>query len=244
MDHWWLEAWSTAERFTPVPSAEFVAEPETFKLQLRIRDDRTIRIDGDRNLLKHSRRQATREDIRQLGEQIARTINGVTGADWSLNASTFGSGHIFGGEEATAGIFRLILRTHGDRGIRMEGDRRLFNNATRLAEDEDIVLLGDQIVGAINFVTRELETTELETSVLDTIIDMTAASVDHNSLSPRNFMLARVAALIAMDAPLVSWFADAAAIEESGLTVEDIQGVMIAIAPVVGAPRVMVAGGQ
>ena len=83
-----------------------------------------------------------------------------------------------------------------------------------------------------------------ESPVLDTLADMTVASVDHNSLSPRDYMLARVAALIAVDAPPISWFANAAAIQESGLTAEDIQGIMIAVAPVVGAPRVMAAGGH
>jgi alkylhydroperoxidase/carboxymuconolactone decarboxylase family protein YurZ len=83
-----------------------------------------------------------------------------------------------------------------------------------------------------------------ESPVLDTLADMTAASVDHNTLSPRDYMLARLAALVAMDAPPMSYFANAAAIEESGLTTEDIQGVMIAVAPVVGAPRVMSAGGH
>ena len=82
------------------------------------------------------------------------------------------------------------------------------------------------------------------TPVLDTLADMTAASVEHNSLSPRDFMLARLAALIAVDAPPISYFVNDAAIQESGLTAEDIQGVMIAIAPVVGAPRVMSAGGH
>ena len=80
--------------------------------------------------------------------------------------------------------------------------------------------------------------------VLDTLADMTAASVEHNSLPPRDFILARLAALIAVDAPPASWFANAAAVQESGLTAEDIQGVMIAVAPVVGAPRVMAAGGH
>jgi alkylhydroperoxidase/carboxymuconolactone decarboxylase family protein YurZ len=83
-----------------------------------------------------------------------------------------------------------------------------------------------------------------ESPVLDTLADMTAASVDHNSLSPREYMLARVATLIAVDAPPISWFANAAAIQESGLTIDDIQGIMIAVAPVVGAPRVMAAGGH
>lgn len=80
--------------------------------------------------------------------------------------------------------------------------------------------------------------------VLDTLTDMTKASVEHNSLSPRDFVLARVAALIAVDAPPVSWFATAAAIEESGLTAEDVQGIMIAVAPVVGGPRVAAAAGH
>jgi alkylhydroperoxidase/carboxymuconolactone decarboxylase family protein YurZ len=80
--------------------------------------------------------------------------------------------------------------------------------------------------------------------VLDTLTDMTAASVDHNSLSPREFMIARLAAMVAVDAPPISYFVSASAIEESGMTAEDIQGVMIAVAPVTGAPRVMSAGGH
>jgi len=80
--------------------------------------------------------------------------------------------------------------------------------------------------------------------VLDTLTDMTAASVDHNSLTPREFMMARLAAMVAVDAPPISYFVSASAIEQSGLTAEDIQGVMIAVAPVTGAPRVMAAGGH
>ena len=83
-----------------------------------------------------------------------------------------------------------------------------------------------------------------DTPVLATLSDMTAASVTRSSLPPRDFMLARLAALIAMDGPPISYFANASAIEESGLTAEDIQGVMITVAPVVGAPRVMSAGGH
>jgi alkylhydroperoxidase/carboxymuconolactone decarboxylase family protein YurZ len=83
-----------------------------------------------------------------------------------------------------------------------------------------------------------------DTPVLNALTDMIAASVEHNPLPPRDYMLARLAALIAVDAPPVSYFANASAIEESGLTEEEIQGVMIAVAPVVGAPRVMSAGGH
>jgi hypothetical protein len=82
------------------------------------------------------------------------------------------------------------------------------------------------------------------TPVLDTILDITTASIEHNSVSPRDFMLARLAALIAVDAPPASYLANASAAEQAGLTAADIEGVMIAVAPVVGTPRVMSAAGQ
>jgi alkylhydroperoxidase/carboxymuconolactone decarboxylase family protein YurZ len=83
-----------------------------------------------------------------------------------------------------------------------------------------------------------------DTPVLDTLTDITAASIDHNSLSARDFMLARLSALIAVDAPPMTYIANAQAVTEAGLTIEDVQGVMIAVAPVVGTPRVMAAGGH
>jgi alkylhydroperoxidase/carboxymuconolactone decarboxylase family protein YurZ len=83
-----------------------------------------------------------------------------------------------------------------------------------------------------------------ETPVLDTLADITAVSVEHNSLAPRELMLARIAALIAVDAPPVSYLANAGAATDSGVTAEDIQAIMIGIAPVVGTPRVVAAGGN
>src|SRR5215831_12370939 len=71
-----------------------------------------------------------------------------------------------------------------------------------------------------------------ETPVLDTLADMTAAS------------LVRIAALIAVDAAPASYLMNAGAAAESGVTADDIQGVMIGIAPVVGAPRVVSASGK
>jgi len=83
-----------------------------------------------------------------------------------------------------------------------------------------------------------------ETPVLDTLADITAASADHNSLGPRELMLARIAALIAVDAPPASYLANAGAAVDSGITADDLQGVMIAVAPVVGTARVVSAGGK
>ena len=83
-----------------------------------------------------------------------------------------------------------------------------------------------------------------DTAVLDTLTDLTAVSVDHSSLPSRDFMLVRLAALIAMDAPPASYLANADAAEKSGVSADDIQEVMIAIAPVVGTARVVSAAGK
>jgi hypothetical protein len=83
-----------------------------------------------------------------------------------------------------------------------------------------------------------------ESPVLDTLADITAASVEHNSLAPRELMLVRLAALIAVDAPPASYLANAEAAADSGVTADDIQGVMIGVAPVVGTARVVSAGGK
>jgi len=83
-----------------------------------------------------------------------------------------------------------------------------------------------------------------ETPVLDTLTDMIGASIDHNTLSPRELMLARLAALIAVEAPAASYLFSAKPAADVGITAEDVQGVMIGVAPVVGAPRVVAASGN
>jgi alkylhydroperoxidase/carboxymuconolactone decarboxylase family protein YurZ len=83
-----------------------------------------------------------------------------------------------------------------------------------------------------------------ETPVLDTLADMTAASLARNTLAPRELMLVRIAALIAVDAAPASYLLNAGPAQEMGVTADDIQGVMIGVAPVVGAPRVVSAGGK
>lgn len=83
-----------------------------------------------------------------------------------------------------------------------------------------------------------------ETPVLDTLADMTAVSLARNTLAPRELLLVRIAALVAVDAAPASYLMNAEAAQESGVTADDIQGVMIGIAPVVGAPRVVSAAGK
>ena len=83
-----------------------------------------------------------------------------------------------------------------------------------------------------------------ETPVLDTLAEMTVASLEHNMLSPRELMLVRLAALIAVDAPPASYLLNAEPAADAGVTGDDVLGVMIGVAPVVGGPRVVAASGN
>jgi hypothetical protein len=83
-----------------------------------------------------------------------------------------------------------------------------------------------------------------DTPVLDTLADMTAASVEHNTLGPRELMLARLAALVAVNAPPASYLLNAGTASDVGVTLDDVQGVLIAVAPIVGTTRVVAAAGN
>jgi hypothetical protein len=82
------------------------------------------------------------------------------------------------------------------------------------------------------------------TPVLDTLTEINTASIDHTRLMPRELMLARLAALVAVDAPPASYLANAGAAADSGITDQDVQDILIAIAPVIGTAKVVSAGGN
>ena len=82
------------------------------------------------------------------------------------------------------------------------------------------------------------------TPVLDTIIDINTASIEHTQLSPRELMLATLAAMVAVDAPPASYLANAGPSTGSGITQQDVQDVMVAVAPLVGTAKVVSAGGN
>jgi alkylhydroperoxidase/carboxymuconolactone decarboxylase family protein YurZ len=77
-----------------------------------------------------------------------------------------------------------------------------------------------------------------ETPVLDTLAAMTAVSLEASDLDNRELMLVRIAALAAVDAPAISYLMNAGAAVDSGITLEDVQGMLVAIAPIVGTARV------
>ena len=85
---------------------------------------------------------------------------------------------------------------------------------------------------------------EEETPVLAALADITAVSLERSTLDPRELMLARIAALAAVDAPAASYLLNAGTAVDVGITLEDVRGVLIAVAPIVGTPRIVAATGQ
>ena len=83
-----------------------------------------------------------------------------------------------------------------------------------------------------------------ETPVLDLLASMTADSAAASSLDVQTLALVRIAALAAVDAPPVSYLLNLAAASEVGIDPEEVRGVLIAIAPIVGTARVASATGK
>lgn len=83
-----------------------------------------------------------------------------------------------------------------------------------------------------------------ETPVLDLLANMTANSMAASSLDPETLMLVRIAALVAVDAPSVSYLLNLEVASELDIDPERIRGVLAAVAPIVGTPRVASATGR
>jgi hypothetical protein len=83
-----------------------------------------------------------------------------------------------------------------------------------------------------------------DTPVLDTLALMTAASVGECSLEARELMLVRLAALVSAGAPPASYLANTEAAADVGVTLADAQDVLVAVAPIVGSAKVVLAAGN
>jgi alkylhydroperoxidase/carboxymuconolactone decarboxylase family protein YurZ len=83
-----------------------------------------------------------------------------------------------------------------------------------------------------------------DTPVLDTVFAMHLDALERSGLDERSYVLTRLAALVALDAPPVSYAVTLGAAADAGVTVEDAQSVLIAIAPLVGTARITAAAGN
>jgi alkylhydroperoxidase/carboxymuconolactone decarboxylase family protein YurZ len=85
----------------------------------------------------------------------------------------------------------------------------------------------------------ETQMADTESPVADTLAMMTAISIENSGLPDRELMLARIAALVAVDAPPASYVMNAGAAVDAGVTLEDVQSLLVAVAPIVGTVRVL-----
>ena len=80
-----------------------------------------------------------------------------------------------------------------------------------------------------------------EAPVLEAVTDINAVSIARTELDPATLILIRTAALVAVDAPAASYLMHIGPALEAGVKVEDIQDVLVAVAPITGTPRVVAA---
>jgi 4-carboxymuconolactone decarboxylase len=77
--------------------------------------------------------------------------------------------------------------------------------------------------------------------VLEDLLEIREAEQQKTGLDARTFALVKIAALIALDAPPASYLWQIANALDAGATPRDLVGVLRAVAPQVGGPRVVAA---
>jgi 4-carboxymuconolactone decarboxylase len=77
-----------------------------------------------------------------------------------------------------------------------------------------------------------------EAPVIELLTRMTADSIEASSLDAETLMLVRIAALVAVDAPPVSYALNLEAAGDLEIAPEQVRGVLAAVAPIVGTARV------
>ena len=77
-----------------------------------------------------------------------------------------------------------------------------------------------------------------DTPVVDLLARITAESIEASNLDPKTLMLVRIAGLVAVDAPAASYLLNVGTAGDVGVDAEQVEGLLIALAPIVGTPRI------
>jgi len=80
-----------------------------------------------------------------------------------------------------------------------------------------------------------------EQGIIESLLAMQLQNLQNSGLDARTYSLIKIATLIAVDAPPASFVAQVAFASEAGVTPEEIIGVLVAVAPQVGIPKVVAA---
>jgi len=84
-----------------------------------------------------------------------------------------------------------------------------------------------------------MSTESSETPVLDALAAITAESVARCELDANSFLAARIAALASVNAPAASYLMHVGTAMDAGVTIEQVQNILIAVAPIIGTPRTL-----
>jgi len=79
--------------------------------------------------------------------------------------------------------------------------------------------------------------------VLETVLAMNMDALERSNLDMTTYLCVRLAALVALDAPPVSYAITLGAAADGAMTTEQAQSVLVAIAPLVGSARITSAAG-
>ncbi len=83
-----------------------------------------------------------------------------------------------------------------------------------------------------------------DSPILDLLATMNLAGVEASSLDPQSLMLVRLAALVAVDAPPVSYMLNLEMAGAADIDNAQVEGMLAAIAPIVGSARIASAAGK
>ncbi|MCD0484477.1 carboxymuconolactone decarboxylase family protein [Streptacidiphilus sp. ASG 303] len=99
--------------------------------------------------------------------------------------------------------------------------------------------------------SRPLTTEELlgvlargDAQLIEGLTTMTAGAFERSGLDEETYLLIRIAALIAMDASPASYLVNLGAAVHAGVPAERLEGVLVALAPLVGSARTVTAAGN
>lgn len=81
-------------------------------------------------------------------------------------------------------------------------------------------------------------------TVLEQLTSMHLDTLRNSGLDEPTYHLVRLAALVAADAAPVSYLINVPQAAEAGVTLEQVQGVMVAISPIIGSARIAAAAGK
>jgi hypothetical protein len=83
-----------------------------------------------------------------------------------------------------------------------------------------------------------------DTPVLDLLAGMTADSVETSNLDAEALLQVRIAALVAVDAPVASYLMNLGVARDLDIGTDQVEGILAAVAPIVGTARVVSAAGK